>query len=179
MLHTLRHFLWIVIATAGLGLANVAVAADASPEAFYGRYQGSGIMQTPSNAYFGFTNRDIDVEIGPADNGFFVEWTTVISDLGEKHARRKMSRLSFEPSGRPGIYIARNAAVDLSFGMSWASVVGSALTVRVLTILDHGNYELQTFERTLSKKGMFLYFRSDHDGQIIRIVTAQLTKQAK
>jgi hypothetical protein len=179
MLRPLHYFLGLMIVALGLALAHVASAADTGPEAFYGRYQGRGIMQSPNSMYFGFTNRDLDVEIGAAEKGFFVEWTTVFRDVGEKHARRKMSRISFEPSGRSGIYIARNAAVDLSFGMSWATVIDGTLTVQVLTILDRGNYEMQTFERTLSKEGMFLYFRSDHDGQIIRIVTARLAKQTK
>jgi hypothetical protein len=64
-------------------------------------------------------------------------------------------------------------------GMSWASIFRTTLTVRLLTILDDGSYELQTYERSLKKDGMFLFFKSDRDGAVIRVVTASLEKQAE
>ena len=44
--------------------AGLAWAEDKSPEAFYGKYSGTGISQNPVGGDFGFDNRDMDVEIG-------------------------------------------------------------------------------------------------------------------
>lgn len=173
---TLRPVLWITIVLVGLGLSTPGVAADRGPEAFFGRYQGSGITQSPNVAFYGFTDRDLDVQIGPDEKGFFVEWTTVIRDWRDTETRRNTSRISFEPSGRPGIYIERAAAMRVADGLSWATIRGETLSVRVLAILDDGAYEVHSYDRSLSENGLFLYFRSDRDGQVIRVVTASLKK---
>ena len=51
------------------------------------------------------------------------------------------------------------------------------MTVSVLTILGGGGYAVQTYHRTLTERGMALYFFSDHDGQTNRVVTAFLDKE--
>lgn len=175
-----RHLLCLVALVAALGLASVARAGEATgPEAFYGRYQGTGITQDPNAMAFGFDNRDLDVEIGPAEGGFFVAWTTVMRSLGDKEIKRSSARIDFEPSGRPGIYIEHAPATRNAEGFSWASISGGALTVRRLAILEDGSYEVQSYERSLTKDGLFLFFRSDRDGAVIKIVTARLQKQTQ
>ena len=42
------------------------------------KIQGGGIAENDDSIYFGVTARDFDVTIGPAGNGFSVEWTSVI-----------------------------------------------------------------------------------------------------
>lgn len=69
------------------------------------------------------------------------------------------------------------AAQRFEQGLSWAAIVGDTLTVRELAILDDGSYAIQTYHRSLREDGMFLHFVSDRDGQSIRTVTAQLTKE--
>lgn len=172
----LRYALCVMIAFAALGWGTLAMAAGAGPEAFYGRYQGSGVTQSPNLAFLGLDTRDLDVQIGPDGNGFFVEWTTVIRDVADRETRRNAARISFEPSGRPGIYLERAAASRVADGLSWATVQDGSLIIRVLAILDNGAYDIQTYERSLTEKGMFLYFRSDRDGQTVRFVTASLKK---
>jgi hypothetical protein len=175
-----KTVLCLVVFVAAIGCGTLARADDAGPEAFYGRYKGTGFTQTPSVAYFGFDERDLDVQIGPEQQGgFFVDWTTVVRSLGEKEVKRNSARVVFEPSGRPGLYVERGAAARVTDGMSWASIFRTTLTVRLLTILDDGSYELQTYERSLKKDGMFLFFKSDRDGAVIRVVTASLEKQAE
>jgi hypothetical protein len=170
---------WIVALVVALGLGGIARAADQTPgpEAFYGRYQGTGLAQDPSVMAFGFDKRDFDVEIGAATGGFFVAWTTVMQSPAGKAIKRKTSRIVFKPSGRPGLYIDVAAAAGIEDGVSWAAISGRALTVRVLTILDDGTYQVQTYQRSLNKDGLYLVFRSDSDGALIRIVNAYLQRQ--
>jgi hypothetical protein len=94
-----------------------------------------------------------------------------------KAIKGKISRIVFKPSGRPGLYIDVAAAAGIEDGVSWAAISGRALTVRVLTILDDGTYQVQTYQRSLNKDGLYLVFRSDSDGSLIRIVNAYLQKQ--
>jgi hypothetical protein len=171
---------WMIVLVAALGLGSVARADQAStPDAFYGRYQGSGFTHDPNAALFGIGARDLDVEIGPAEGGFFVAWTTVMQSTGDKGAKSKSSRVVFVPSGRPGIYTGRSDGTQAIDDLSWASIGDRALTVRLLHILDDGTYEVQTYQRSLTDDGMFVFFRSDLDGAVMKVVTAQLRKQAK
>lgn len=164
---------WVVLLALALGLTPAARAADAiGPEAFYGRYQGTAIAHDPRAMAFGFDQRDFDVEIGAANGGFFVAWTTVMHSTRGKEIRRNDARIVFEPSGRPGIYLQQASGPERARGLNWASISGRALTVRVVTILDDGTYEVQTYERTLAKDGLQLLFRSDRNGTIIKLASA-------
>ena len=164
---------WTVMLVTALGLTSIARAADAiGPEAFYGRYQGTAIAHDPRAMAFGFDQRDFDVEIGAANGGFLVAWTTVMHATRGKEIKRNDARIVFEPSGRPGIYIQQASPSARSRGLSWASISGRALTVRVVAILDDGTYEVQTYERTLAKDGLQLLFRSDRNGTIIKLASA-------
>jgi hypothetical protein len=169
---------WMIVLVAALGLGSVAKADQAStPDAFYGRFQGTGFTHDPNAALFGLGARDLDVEIGPADGGgFFVSWTTVMQSAGDKGAKTKSSKVVFGPSARPGIYTARSEGTSANEGMSWASIGDKALTVRLLHIQDDGTYEIQTYQRSLTDDGMFVFFRSDLDGAVMKVVTAQLRK---
>ena len=116
-------------------------------------------------------------EIGPEGEGFFVAWTTVFRDIfSDDEPRRNSARVAFVPSGRPGLYLATDAAQGLADGLSWASITGNRLSVRLLAIEDDGSYVVQTYHRSLSDAGLFLFFVSDVDGQTIRMVNAHLKK---
>ncbi|MFO1058819.1 MAG: hypothetical protein U1E53_17855 [Dongiaceae bacterium] len=169
----------IVLLVALLGLGGVAAAADSAvgPQAFYGRYKGTAVTQDPNAASYGFGDRDLDVEIGPAENGgFFVAWTTVIHPLSGKEPARSSARVTFEPSPRPGIY-AGHWAPDMAKGIAWAAIAGKVLRIRLLTILDDGTYEIQSYDRALDAHGLTLLFRSDRDGTTVKMVSALLEKQ--
>jgi len=169
---------WMIVLVAALGLSSVAKADQAStPDAFYGRFQGTGFTHDPNAALFGLGARDLDVEIGPADGGgFFVSWTTVMQTASDKGSKTKSSKVVFVPSGRPGIYTGRSEGTAANEGMSWASIGDRAMTVRLLHILDDGSYEVQTYQRSLTDDGMFVFFRSDLDGAVMKVATAQLNK---
>jgi hypothetical protein len=159
------------------GSLFVAPAHAGSPEAFYGHYEGSGTSRDPNVTFFELTQRDLDVRIGPDGAGFFVEWTTVIRDSVDAEVRRREARVAFDPSDRPGIYLARDAAN--AQGMAWASINDRTMTVRSLRILKNGSYAVQTYHRTITDDEMFLHFISDEDGQTIRMVTARLKKTSE
>ena len=102
----------IVALVLALGLTGTAQAAEQppGPEAFYGRYQGTGLAQDPSAMAFGFDKRDFDVEIGASSGGFFVAWTTVMQSPAGKAIKGKTSRISStNPNG--GLTTSRPAAV--------------------------------------------------------------------
>ena len=175
--HRLFGMLACLLLLVVIGLGTAAHSVAAGPEPFYGRYKGTGFTQNPSLAYLDFDQRDLDVQIGPVQGGFFVEWTTVVRALDNTVSKRSTARIVFEPAGRPGLYVERGVAAHLADGMSWASIAGTTMTVRRLTIQADGSYELQTYDRTLTKDGLSLFFKSDHDGLVTRVVTATLEKQ--
>ena len=171
---------WIAVLVTAVGLSAITHAEQTiGPEAFYGRYHGTGQSVDPRFVTAGFDRRDFDVQIGPADNGFFVAWTTVTRTMGRKEAKRTSTRIVYEPSGRPGIYVQKVGAAEIANGISWATISGRTLTVRVAAILDDGKYEIQSYERTLVKDGLQLQFRSDRNGSVSKIVAAFSQKEAK
>lgn len=172
-----RIFVCLAVLVAFQGATALVNAGDTDPKAFYGRFKGIGFTQNPSLSYFDFDQRDLDVQIGAVQGGFFVEWTTVIRTLDNAVSKRKTARVVFEPSNRPNLFVERGVSPHLSDGMSWASIAGSTLTVRLLTILEDGSYEIQSYDRTLTKTGLLLFFKSDRDGAVTRVVTATLEKQ--
>lgn len=167
----------LLVAVGIASSAYIARAEDATPEAFFGKYQGSGITRDPNAMSLGLMDRDMDVEIGPEGAGFFVAWTTVFRDIfSDDEPRRNSARVAFVPSGRPGLYLAKDAGQRIAEGLSWASITGNRLSVRLLAIQDDGSYVVQTYHRSLSDVGLFLFFVSDVDGQTIRMVNAHLKK---
>ena len=63
-------------------------------------------------------------------------------------------------------------------GIAWAAIAGKVLRIRLLTILDDGTYEIQSYDRALDAHGLTLLFRSDRDGTTVKMVSALLGKQA-
>jgi hypothetical protein len=174
----MRVFSLLCAATVVIGatLSGGVAQADNLPiEAFYGRYVGSGFT-FGDTGYYELKNRDLDVEIGAEKNGFFVAWTTVMRHPNAKKATRKSARISFTPSSRKGIYLQRFAERRVGVGLVWAAITGPMLTVRVLTIQPDGSYVVQVYQRIIFEKGMMLQFRSDGDGQTVRLISARLKK---
>ena len=168
----------ILVVVVGAFLAtDGAQAEDAPLEAFFGRFEGSGMTRNPNVIHWGFMDRDMDVEIGPEDDGFYVAWTTVFREaFGGGEARRNSARMAFMPTTRPGIFLAKGAAEGITKGLSWASIWRNVLSVRILAIQEDGSYVVQTYHRTLTDDGLNLLFLSDEDGQTIRMVNARLNK---
>ena len=182
----IRMFVWVaaLLAVGAAGLLSAPLPATAENlkiEAFYGRFQGSGVAENQDSLYFGVTVRDLDVAIGPADGGFFVEWTSVIRGGGDPEkpdVRRRTSRAVFQPAARAGVYNVIPPGDPAAGGLMWARLKERTLTVHVMHVRPDGGYVVQSYDRTLAGTGMELKFVSVRDGEPVRQVNARLVKVA-
>ncbi len=164
-----------------IAFPNIAAhAQDLAKEAFYGHFQGSGVAENSDSLYFGVTVRDLDVRIGAEAPGFFVEWTSVIRGGGDPNnpdVKRRTARMSFVPSGQPGVFNAVGAQDPRApEGLGWASIDKQTLAVHVMRITETGGYVIQTYNRTLEGTGMRLQFVNVSNGDPQREVEARLVK---
>ncbi len=159
-----------------------AAAQDLPLNTFFGKYAGSGIAEDADSLYFGVTVRDLDVDIGPEGDGFYVEWTSVIragGDPSNPDVRRRTTRASFATSNRPGVYLAPASGSPIDGEpVNWAYISGNTLSVNVFVIREDGGYEVQSYDRTLTGGGMQLEFTRIRDGEAVRSVEGQLVKTA-
>ena len=175
-----RRILASLFALGLLASANAAYAENLPITAFYGHFQGSGVAENSDSLYFGVTVRDLDVRISPEAPGFYVEWISVIRGGGDPNnpdVRKRTQRMSFLPSGQPGVFNAVGAQDPRSpEGLSWTSINDRTLTVHVMRITAAGGYVIQTYDRTLEGTGMRLKFTNVSNGEPKRQVDARLVK---
>jgi hypothetical protein len=155
--------------------------AGANLEPFFGKYEGTAVMDHGT----GVQKRDIGVEILRHERGFTLEWVTV-TYKADGTPKRKNYSVHFEPSGRTDIYAS--AMRTNMFGdripldplqghpYMWARISGATLTVFVMFVSESGGYEMQTYDRTLTKSGMELRFSRVRDGIPLRTVTGTLRR---
>lgn len=165
-----------------LGLLLVAPAAAQQPaadqpiEAFYGVYEGRTLFPMGEQG-----NRGLQVTIGPFDGeGFTVLWETQIPK-GRRGAELKAALVNFVPSPRAGIYQAvypPGGEPNLIDGDSftWARLAGATLTVHVITIVDGGDYVMQSYDRTLNQGGLRLEFLRLRSGVVERQLRGNLRR---
>lgn len=172
---------FVATLAAGAGRADHQV----DPQAFFGSYEGQSI----SDADQGLSKRDLAVRISDAGHGAFtVEWTTV-TRRADGSPNKKSYAITFKPTPRHAIYGSAmrtdkfGAAVPLDPLMGepfvWARITGRTLTVYAILITDSGGYELQTYERTLSKTGLDLEFLRLRDGKPLRAIQGKLVRVSK
>jgi len=179
------RILFVVFAILGWAATVPALAADSKISDFFGEYVGSSM----SAGLDGLSERDLGVKIDPVKGGGFrLNWTTILRAEGGRE-RRKSYTIDFIASSRPGIY-GSAMRVD-TFGASqpldamkgepfvWAKVSGKTLTVYALLIMDTGGYEMQIYERSLTRAGLDLKFSRLRDGKAFKVVTAALLKFSK
>lgn len=158
---------------------------DLPPSAFFGSYEGQSISDPDQ----GLSKRDLAVRIANAGHGaFVVEWTT-ITRHADGTPNKKSYAITFMPTPREGIY--GSAMRTDKFGASvpldplkgepfvWARIKGRTLTVFALLITHSGGYEMQTYERTLTKTGLHLDFLRLRDGKPLRTITGTLVRVSK
>lgn len=159
-----------------------AQAADLSPAAFYGTFQGSGFAEDKDSIYFGTTVRDLDVIIAPSGAGFNVTWTTIIRAGGDPKnpdVRRKTQTATFSPTDKANVFRGAPSGDPLAGNpYVWARIEENTLTVFIMTIGESGEYSMQSYARTLSGYGMDLVFTRIRDGEPVRSARAKLTKAA-
>jgi hypothetical protein len=152
-------------------------------KAFFGSFAGSGVADGADTAYYGVTQRDLDVRISvAADGGFAVAWTTVLragGDMQNPNIRRRATTMTFRPGPRPGLFTATDSGDPLQGGMiAWARLARSTLTIYLFSVQDDGRHDIQTYARTLSGTGMDLVYTRIVDGERQRRVRGKLVKNA-
>ncbi len=153
-----------------------------SVEAFFGSYEGTAPSDTGQSG-----SRDLTVIIRPFDEGgFSIRWRTMIFEPGEETPRGRTQVIYFKPAKEaPGLFAATppEDAAGLASSIplegqpfAWARVDGKTLTVNVLTILETGDYTVQTYDRTLADGGMDLRFVRRHNGEVEHRVSGKLNR---
>lgn len=181
-MHYLMRLAIIVIA-AYVAPAAVAQTQQTLPiAAFYGHYAGGGVAEDPDSLFFEATARDFDVAIGPAGNGFHINWTTILRKGGDPENPKivkRSSELTFVPTDKPDVFMAEpNGNAALGEPVSWARLSGHTLTTYTFEIDENGIYHLSSYARSLDGGGMILEFKSLRDGHPVRVVTGRLVKQS-
>lgn len=172
----------LVLLTAVFANGAPGTAGDMPVLAFAGHFTGSGLARNDLSEYFNLTVRDLDVVITPRDDGFVLNWTTVLREGGDPDnptVKRKSNSLTFVPTDNENVFRTVRRSDPLS-GESfvWARIHGRTLSVHSLVISEDGSYEIQTYDRTLGAGGMALEFTRVRDGETTRSVTGKLTKQS-
>jgi|GEM_PF-1003751 len=151
-------------------------------KAFTGSFAGSGVADSEDTAYFGVTQRDLDVRITTtADGGFTIAWTTVLRTGSDAQpvVRRRATTMTFRPGPRPGLFTASDNSDPLQNGMiSWARISRSTLTIHQFSVREGGQHDIQTYARTLTGTGMDLVYTRVVDGERQRRVRGKLVKNA-
>lgn len=171
-----------LLLTAMMLLAAPAARAEESPaehlpvSAFFGTYEGRTLFPMGEQG-----NRDLNVEISDHEpDGFVVRWETTIPK-GENDEAVKGTALTFRPTRRPRIFAAvypPDGQPDLIAGDSfaWARIEELTMTVHVMTILDDGDYVMQSYHRTLTDAGLRLEFLRLREGKVERHLKGNLTR---
>ena len=158
-----------------------AYAADRAIEDFFGEYTGRTISASANEV----KTRDINVEIKEIRRGFNVAWTTVTLRKGAT-AKRKSYSIDFRKTKRDGIY--QSAMRKDVFGNRtpndpmrgdpyvWARIQGDTLSVYALIVTDEGSYDMQVYNRTLTKNGMALDFKRFLEGQEVKSIKGELQR---
>ena len=174
---------WLATAIVGLALiaeSHFGNAADALSIAdFVGHFRGEAQVEA-GDRFFIQQTRDAEVDLRTEGDGFRLSWATIIhSGDGDKtNSRRRNAEMRFVAGPKPRQF--RTPEMLEPFAekpTAWAYIVGATLVVHVLNILADGNYELQTYERTLSGNLMKLHFFRVFPGRPELVVTGQLTRQ--
>ena len=174
------HVRYLIIATI-LALVPAAPRSQEPAEhlpiaAFFGTFEGRTLFPMGEQG-----NRGLAVTIREHDGGgFVIHWETTIPK-GAEGAERHASSLTFKPSERPQIFEAvypPGGEPSLIGGepVAWARIAGSVLTVNVLTVVDGGDYVMQSYYRTLTDAGMKLEFLRIREGVVERQIKGNLTR---
>lgn len=172
----------VILLTAALANGTPGMAGDLPVLAFAGHYTGTGLARNNLSEYFNLTVRDLDVVITPRDEGFVLNWTTVLRQGGDPEnptVKRKSTSLTFVPTENENVFRTVRRSDPMSGeSFAWARIRGRTLTVHSLVISEGGSYEIHTYDRTLGAGGMALKFTRVRDGETTRSVTGKLTKQS-
>jgi len=160
--------------------ASVSYAA-ADFEKFYGHYVGTASGDSGDDT----DDRTSEVLIKPNKDGFNVTWSTT-STRTNNTIKKSTFSINFRPSKQPDVY--GSAMSKDMFGHEkpldplngdpyvWAFIKGNTLTVNSLLVSENGGYEIQTYERTLTKDGLTLVFSQVQNGIVMKQILSDMKK---
>lgn len=148
---------------------------------FVGHFRGEAQVQA-GDRFFIQQLRDTEVDLRAEPDGFRLSWTTVIhyDKATSSKVRRRNAEMRFIAG--PIANQFRTAELLEPFAekpFAWAYIDGNTLVVHVLSILGDGNYELQTYERSVSGNTMTLHFSRVFPGRPELVVSGKLTRQSE
>jgi len=146
---------------------------------FVGHFRGEAQVQA-GHRFFVQQQRDAEVDLRPEPDGFRLSWNTVIhyDEADKTKVRRRNTEMRFVAGPKPNQF--RSLEPLEAFAekpAAWAYIDRNTLTVHVLSILSNGNYELQTYDRSLSGNTMTLHFSRVFPGQPELVVSGRLQRQ--
>lgn len=176
------HRLTAVLIAAFFLAGGAASAAAASIEPFLGHWAGAGITedQGPGSDY-GFADRNLDVTIVRAKDGFRITWQTLVRDPADKTGKSHLDTktVTFVATERDGFYRMAPAWNPMSGdSFLWAQVLEGKLILHSIAISEKGVLEYQKYTRILvSDNQIQLFYTRSVDGSIVRSVLAQLFRK--
>ena len=171
----------IVLVAVFLVAGAAQAASDLTIADFVGRYRGEA-HEEPGDRFFVGVLRDVAVELQREGEGFRLGWSTLIRDDAADAAAGRRPRireglLHFVPAAQPGQFRTPDPPEPFADRpAAWAHIDGNALTVRVMTIGADGDWELQTYVRTLTGDRMTLRFTRTRPGSPDLVVVGELTR---
>jgi hypothetical protein len=146
---------------------------------FVGHFRGEAQVQG-GDRFFIQQLRDAEVDLRAEADGFVLSWNTVIyyDEADRTKVRRRNAEMRFVAGPKPNQF--RSLEPLEAFAekpAAWAYINGKTLVVHVLSILSDGNYELQTYERSLSGNMMTLHFFRVFPGRPELVVSGRLQRQ--
>jgi hypothetical protein len=155
-------------------------AADALSIAdFVGHFRGEAQVQA-GDRFFIQQLRDAEVDLRTEADGFRLTWTTLIhyDESDSTKIRRRNAELRFVTGSMANQFRSPGPFEPFTEKpAAWAYIDHNILVVHVLSILAEGNYELQTYERSLAGNVMTLRFSRVFPGRPELVVSGRLTRQ--
>ena len=146
---------------------------------FVGHFRGTAQVQA-GDRFFIQQMRDAEVDLRAEPDGFRLSWLTVIHlrEGGQTKVRRRSAEMRFIAGPAPQQFHTREPLEPFAEKpTAWAYINGNKLVVHVLSILTDGNYELQTYERSVSGNVMTLHFSRLLPGHPELVVSGRLVRQ--
>ena len=146
---------------------------------FVGHFRGEAQVQA-GDRFFIQQLRDTEVDLRAEVDGFRLSWNTLIhyDEADNTKVRRRTAQMRFVAGPKPNQFRGLDPLEPFAEKpTAWAYIDHNTLIVHVLSILDDGNYELQTYERSLSGDTMTLHFSRLLPGRPELVVSGQLQRQ--
>jgi hypothetical protein len=146
---------------------------------FVGHFRGEAQVQA-GDRFFIQQLRDAEVDLRAEADGFRLSWNTVIhyDEADQTKVRRRSAEMRFVAGPQPNQFRSLEPLEPFAEKpTAWAYIDRNTLFVHVLSILADGNYELQTYERSLSGNTMTLHFSRVFPGRPELVVSGRLQRQ--